>query len=115
EDDAPVIHKRLADIIRYYGVRFADVEKNLHLVSLVGRDAVMGAFDRKASRIEATTLYRRLLEMAGDLRPKMIGLASAANMFAGNELDRSQVQQFVGLLTAVAMRSGGGLVLIFHP
>jgi RecA-family ATPase len=45
----------------------------------------------------------------------MIGIASSANVFAGNELDRSQVQQFVALLTRVAMVAGGGLVLISHP
>src|SRR5262249_11930936 len=42
-------------------------------------------------------------------------IASAANTFAGSELDRSQVQQFVSLLTRVARTSGGGLILIAHP
>ncbi len=115
EDDGKVIHKRLADIIRHYGVKFADVAKDLHLVSLAGQDAVLGSFNRKTNRIEPTPRYKQLLEMAGDLKPKLISIASSADVFAGNELDRSQVQQFVGLLTRVAMRSGGGLVLIAHP
>ncbi len=115
EDDAPVMHKRLADILRHFDVKFADVVKDLHLISLAGQDAVLGSFNRKTNRIEPTPLYNRLLEMAGDLKPKSISIASSADVFAGNELDRSQVQQFVGMLTRIAMRSGGGLVLIAHP
>jgi RecA-family ATPase len=53
--------------------------------------------------------------MAGDLKPKLIGVASSANVFAGNENDRGQVQQFVSLLTRVAILAKGALVLISHP
>ncbi len=45
----------------------------------------------------------------------MIGIASAANVFAGNENDRAQVQQFVGLLTRLAMAARGTVQLISHP
>jgi RecA-family ATPase len=76
---------------------------------------VLGVYNRRSGRIEPTRLYRQLLEMAGDIKPVLIAIASSANVFSGNELDRMQVQQFIGLLTKVAMRSGGGLVLIAHP
>jgi RecA-family ATPase len=116
EDDEGVIHKRLADILRYYGARFADVKDNLHIVSLVGEDAVLGAVGtRKSGRIEATALYKRLLEMAGDLKPKIIGIASSADVFAGNEINRSQVKQFVAMMTKLAITANGGLSLISHP
>jgi RecA-family ATPase len=45
----------------------------------------------------------------------MIGIASAANIFAGNENDRSQVQQFVSLLTRVARLANGSVQLVSHP
>jgi RecA-family ATPase len=115
EDPIGVIHKRLADILRHYEARFADVKDNLHLVSLAGKDAVLATFSRMSNRIEATPLYKRLLEMAGDIKPKTIGIASSADVFAGSEVDRSQVQQFVAMLTRVAMRIEGSLVLISHP
>jgi RecA-family ATPase len=116
EDDPPVLHRRLADILRYYGARFADVVKaGLHLVSLSGQDAVLGWLNRKSGKIEPTPLYGKLLEMVGDLKPVMTGIASSADVFAGSEIDRSQVQQFVALLTRLAGLSGGGVVLISHP
>ena len=45
----------------------------------------------------------------------MIGIASSANVYAGSEIDRSQVQQFVGLLTRMAIVATGSVVLISHP
>jgi RecA-family ATPase len=115
EDDADVMHKRLGDILQYHARKFADVKNNLHLVSLAGKDAVLGVLDRKTNRIVATDFYGQLLEMAADLKPKMIGIASSADVFAGNEIDRSQVQQFVGLMTRVAIAANGSVVLISHP
>jgi RecA-family ATPase len=87
----------------------------MHLISRAGEDAVLGAFNRRSSRVEPTRLYHQLLEMAGDIKPVLIAIASSANVFAGSEIDRMQVQQFVGLLTRIAIRSGGGLILIAHP
>jgi RecA-family ATPase len=115
EDDVGIIHKRLADIIHYYGARFADVAGKLHVASLAGEDAVLAGFNRRSGRIEPTRLYARVLEMAGDLKPAIIGIASTANVYAGSEIDRSQVQQFIGLLSRIAMTSGGGLDLVSHP
>ena len=45
----------------------------------------------------------------------MVGIASAANVFAGNDNDRSQVQQFAGLLTRIAQVANGSVQLISHP
>lgn len=115
EDDANVLHIRLAAILKYYGATFADAVKGgLHLISLVGHDAVLGAPTRNG-RIEPTTLYKQLLEAASDIKPKSITIASSADVFAGNELDRSQARQFVGLLTKIAIAANGTAALIAHP
>jgi len=115
EDDTSVLHIRLAAILRHYGATFADAIKGgLHLISLVGHDAVLGAPTR-SGKIEPTALYKQLLEAAGDIKPKMIGIASSADVFAGNEIDRSQVRQFVSLLTRIAIAANGTVSLIAHP
>jgi RecA-family ATPase len=56
-----------------------------------------------------------MLEAAGDIKPIQIVIASSPNVFAGSEIDRSQVQQFVGLLTSVTIVANGSLVLCSHP
>jgi RecA-family ATPase len=115
EDGEKIIHKRLADILRHYNSSFATLSKNIHITSLVGKDAVFGALSRKSNKIEPTPLYDEIYEMVGDLKPTLIGIASSANVFGGNELDRTQVQQFVALLTRLAILAHGAVVLISHP
>jgi RecA-family ATPase len=115
EDGEQTLHERAHKIVKYHSAHFTDLVDKLHLVSLAGGDAVLGAVARRGGRIEPTPLFGRLLEMAGDLKPVSIGLASSANMFAGNEIDRSQVMQFIGLLTRIAMVANSSVVLIAHP
>jgi RecA-family ATPase len=114
EDNIDELHRRGDQILRHYCGTWNDVRGALHLMSFAGLDAVLAVVDR-SGKIEPTPLYKLLLEAAGDLRPKMIGVAAAANVFAGNENDRSQVQQFIGLLTRMAKTAGGTVQLISHP
>jgi RecA-family ATPase len=115
EDEETELHIRVGCIAQHYGVSFADLIKGgLHLLSFVGKDAVLATFSR-SGKIESTPLYQQILEAAGDIKPVMIGIASSANVFAGSENDRSQVQQFVALLTRMAIAAGGSIQLISHP
>jgi RecA-family ATPase len=115
EDDEKEIHIRLGHIVRHYGVTFSDLKRDgLHLISFVGRDAVLATVSG-AGKVEPTALYRQILEAASDIRPKMIGIASSANVFAGKESNRNQVQQFVGLTTGLAIAANGTVQLISHP
>jgi RecA-family ATPase len=96
-------------------VTFAEmIAGGLHLISLAGEEAVLAAPTRSGV-IEPTARYKQLLQACGDIKPKMVGIASSANVFAGNENDRGQVQQFVGLLTRLAIVSNGAVNLISHP
>ena len=81
---------------------------------MFGDDTVLAGASR-SGKIEPTPRYAQLLQAAGDIKPKMIGIASSANVFAGSENDRTQTQQFVNLLNRVAMVAHGSVVLISHP
>jgi RecA-family ATPase len=115
EDEQKVMHYRSAGITSHYQVRFADLIKGgLHLLSLFGQDAVMASVGRNGI-VEPTPLYKQLFQAAGDIKPVTIAIAASANVYAGSEIDRSQVQQFVGLLTRIAIVANGSVVLISHP
>jgi RecA-family ATPase len=93
EDSEDVIHRRLGAITRHYGVKYADlITGGLHLISLFGRDAILATVSR-GGKMEPTQLFKQLLEAAGDIKPAMTTIAASANVFAGSEIDRSQVQQ----------------------
>jgi RecA-family ATPase len=115
EDEVKVIHRRLAAITKHYGATFSDLIKGgFHLISLSGQDAVLAVASRNG-KIEPTPLYKQILEAVGDIKPVSIGLASSANMYAGSEIDRSQVQQFISLLNRLAIMANGSVTLISHP
>jgi RecA-family ATPase len=115
EDDERVLHRRTKAIAEHYDVSITElIRHGLHLVSWRGIDATL-AVPARSGKMESTLLYRQLLEAAADIKPIMIGIAASANVFAGNENDRAQVQQFIGMLTRVAMVANGSIALISHP
>jgi RecA-family ATPase len=115
EDDVDEIHRRISDCAQHYEVTFADLQHGgLHLLSLAGEDALLGIPDRSGI-IRPTRLFRRLREAALDIRPKLIGLDTSSDIYAGEENDRSQVRQFVGLLRGLAIESNSGIIIVAHP
>ena len=115
EDDEKELRIRLTPIARHYGTTFEQLKADgFRFISLAGEDAVLGAPDRNGI-IKPTPLFDRLYEQAGDLKPKHIGIDTSADVFAGNENERAQVRQFIGLLRKLAMVANGSVVLLSHP
>ena len=114
EDDESEIHRRLARMVEHYGASFADLA-DLHLISLAGQDALLAAPNHRAGLILPTRLFERVKEAACDLRPRIILLDNSADVFGGNENDRAQVRQFIGLLRGLAITSGAAMLLTSHP
>jgi RecA-family ATPase len=115
EDDADELRRRIADIAAHYHVSVADlIAGGLHLASFAGKDALLGATNR-AGIIEPTTLYRRMHKTVCETRPKTLVIDTSADVFAGNENDRMQVRQFVGLLRRLAIDGNCSVLLCSHP
>jgi RecA-family ATPase len=68
-----------------------------------------------AASVVPTQLYNRLLEAAGDIKPKHIGIDTLADVFGGDEINRRQVRQFVTMLRKLAIVANGSVVLLSHP
>jgi RecA-family ATPase len=112
EDDSDELHRRLTAIAEFYDVNFSDlIAGGLHLLSFAGADAMP---DRQG-KVQPMPLFERLLEAAADIRPRHIGIDATADTFAGNEIDRSQVRQFVGLMRKLAIVGNSAVVLLAHP
>jgi RecA-family ATPase len=117
EDDDDELHRRLADVMDHYGATYTDLVKGgMHLLSYANsEEGCLLATVARDGRIQETTLYKQMLEAAHDLKPIHIGIDTLADVFGGNEIDRSQVRQFIGLLRRLAMAAEGSLVLVAHP
>jgi RecA-family ATPase len=114
EDETDEIHRRLADILKSYGVDFPDLNGKVHLLTFAGEDAVLGHADHSGI-VKPTPLYARLLKGASEIKPVLIGIDTSADVFAGNENDRAQVRQFVGLLRKLAIEANAYVIVNAHP
>jgi RecA-family ATPase len=114
EEEDDELHRRLAAIATFYDASLAELKNDLHLLGFAGQDAVLGYPDRNGL-IKATPLFAKLKEAACDIKPKLIGLDTSADIFAGNENDRSQVRQFIGLLRNLAIAANAAVIVCAHP
>ena len=115
EDDADEIHRRVGDIAAHYHATFADlIAGGLHLLSFAGKDALLGVANR-AGIIEPTPLFHRLHNAVCSIKPQTLVIDTSADVYAGNENDRMQVRQFVGLLRGLAIEGNCSVLLCSHP
>lgn len=115
EDGADVIHRRLDAIRIHYNTTFDEMyQGGLKLMSLLERNALLATASRDGPLVP-TPLYQQMLEAADRWKPKLIAIASLANVYGGVEYDRSQVQQFVAMIRRIAITANGAVVLISHP
>lgn len=114
EDEVDELHRRLFAIGKAEGFELSVLE-NLHVASLAGQDAVMAAPDRKTSLLKPTPLFERLRATVDAIRPALIVLDTLADLFGGNEVDRAQARQFVGMLRGLGMQFDCTVLLLAHP
>lgn len=114
EDDLDEVHRRLDAILAETGTAFEDVV-GLNLVSLAGEDAVLGAFDARSNIVKPTALLEAIREHVRVHSPALVVLDTLSDLFAGDENQRTQARQFVGLLRGLAVQHKLALVLLAHP
>jgi RecA-family ATPase len=115
EDEQDELRRRLTPIADHYHATFAEmISGGLHLISLAGQDALLAVPDRHGKMLP-TPLFNQLFEQACDIKPVHIGIDTSADVFGGNENDRTQVRQFVGLLRKLTIAANTSLALLAHP
>lgn len=114
EDELDELHRRLADIVAAEGVTLADLDR-LTIRSLAGEDALLARADGPNAPLAPSALFEELDAFLADLRPALLVLDTLADLFPGNENDRAQARQFVGMLRGLALRHDCAIVLLSHP
>jgi len=115
EEEEDEIHRRLDWIRSYNGWSFNQLA-DVHAICLPGQNSVLAALDHKSGLLKATKLYGRMTLSIQNIRPSLIVVETAADVFAGNENDRSQVRQFISTqLRAWCLIDGAALLLLSHP
>lgn len=113
EDEAEEFHRRLCDIA-------AASDKGLNalgdfrLLSLADSDALISVPD-KAGNMKPTPLFAKIVDFACTFSPRLIVFDTAADLFGGEEIKRSQVRQFIAELRKLAIGLDCAVILLAHP
>ena len=113
EDDADELHRRLDAIRAHYGATFDDMA-DLNLADLVGENAVLGEL-MKNGIIQATPLFEAVKSALERTRSDLIVIDALADAFAGDENNRGQARQFIGMLKGPARDYGCAFLCLAHP
>lgn len=112
EDDEEEMHRRTDDVRKFYGARMAALS-DMRLIDLVGEDSVLGLLMK--GQIEPTSMYHALDAYMAEFKPSLTVLDVLADMFAGDENNRPQARQFIGLLKRLALKHDCAFLLLAHP
>ena len=111
EDDSEELQRRQWRINQACGLKFADLA-DLHLEGAAGLDNMLCGFPGGAPNIGP--LYEPLIAKANEVKAGLIILDNRAQMFLGNENDRSQATYSANLAAGIARTIGGCVLLLGH-
>jgi hypothetical protein len=114
EDDEDEVHRRLAAICREMGVDLAMLG-DLYILPLADEDSVLAMADSRSSVLTTTPLYAQLVELTGDVNPRLLIGDTLSDIFAGAENDRMQAKQFVKIMRKLVIPHGGTGLILAHP
>jgi RecA-family ATPase len=113
EDETDEIHRRLDQIRLELNLSFEQLA-NFHFTSLVGDDPILAANDR-GMMMKATTLCQKVEQRIKDIGAVACAIDTVADVFGGDENNRVQVRQFIGMLRGICIRQNCSIILLAHP
>ena len=113
EDEAEEFHRRLDDICAAHGHEIGDLA-DLRILPLADQDAILSEPDPKGN-MKATPLWKRVDRFVEEWKPGLVVLDTAADLYGGDEIKRSQVRHFVGMLRKMAIGHKCAVLLLAHP
>jgi RecA-family ATPase len=114
EEKLKEMHRRTLDIIEHRGLSFRDMAGGLHFICDTA-NPILGTIDRNMI-VQPTTSLLRLERTVAAIRPALVIIENAADVYSGNESDRPNVTRFMrGLLGRLTVPCDSTVMLIQHP
>jgi RecA-family ATPase len=114
EEKLKEMHRRMRDVLEHRTLSFKDLRGRLHFIC-DHSDTVLGAVDRNGI-VQPTMSLLRLEKTVELIRPALVVVENAAEVYSGNESDRPNVTRFVrSLLGRLTAPCESTVMLIQHP
>jgi AAA domain len=114
EEKLPEMHRRVYQILTHHGVTFENLRGRLYFICDPD-DVTLGTVDRNGLMAPTRALLR-LEKTVERIRPALIVIENAAEVYPASEIVRSPVSRFVRkLLGGLTVSSDASVALIQHP
>jgi RecA-family ATPase len=114
EEKLKEMHRRVGDIVDYFGLSFSALRNRLHFICDEDDVALAIANDAKGMIVPTRSLLR-LEATVKAIRPALVIVENAADVYVGNESNRPLVTRFVRKLLGGLGQYGAAVPLIQHP
>lgn len=115
EDDEDELHRRLWDICKAEDCDIADLGESVSMVSRVGSDDnVLVQADRHGN-VTSTVIFDQVYNHAVNFGAQIVILDTLADIFDGNEIQRSVARKCITILRKLAVRIQGCVIITAHP
>jgi RecA-family ATPase len=114
EETEKELHRRLAAILTSRGLDFSDIARDFHAHCRPADDPILAHVDRNGV-MQPTPTFLRLEQAVLDVRPRLVCIEAAGDVFGGDENKRPQVRGFIGMLRGLSIRGRTAVVLLQHP
>ena len=114
EDDKDELHRRLAEVVKGGGLAFSALTKLLICIR-AGKDALLATVPAPSATLKPSRIYEQISDCMAAHKPVLLVLDTLADLFPGNENDRAQARQFIGMLRQLAIEHRCAVLLLAHP
>ncbi|MEH2590290.1 RecA-family ATPase [Bradyrhizobium sp. AZCC 1721] len=115
EDESAELHRRFAAAVTKTGRTLADLD-DVRVIPMAGLDATLaGQSGGKGNIITTTAAFAKLTIQIEEFKPRLVVLDPLADCYGGDEINRSQVRQFVQKLAGLAFKYDCTVMLLSHP
>jgi hypothetical protein len=88
--------------------------KNFFVVPRAGLNSVLVKFDREGE-LTSTPLWREFARGLARVKPSLVVLDNLADIFQGNEVDKTQARQTINTLQSICTNLGATVLVLAHP
>ena len=114
EDDEAELHRRIAKICQSNDVNIAELSE-MKVASMVGLDALFVTHDTAHSVLRPTPLLKHIEAKIQNERPALVVFDTLADIFSGDENQRSLSRQFISLMRTLAYENNCAVLILAHP
>jgi len=114
EDDEAEIHRRISKICSSEGQQIESLV-DMEIASMVGMDTLLVHHDKLRDVLLPTALMSHIQEKIETANPCLVVFDTLADIFAGDENQRSLSRQFISMMRTLANKHRCAVLILAHP